>query len=139
MNGITPVSFNSNFQYVIPLKSFSSGVSFKANENLDTVDLISKNNNVEPARIGVVRLFFKYLNDEQVNAINRSGKLPENAKFIPKSDGTGYRIHNNFFGVRSGTRIIPAGYEVRRNWLGFAIVVPKGTEGLFIRSVKDSI
>ncbi len=133
INNVSSVDFkgyNTNL-YSMPEMN---RVSFMA-ENKNTSDVFVNSTEKQPPEISKIRLFFRYLNDEQVKAVNECGKLPKNAKFIPKSDGTGYRIHNNFFGVRSGTQIIPEGYEVRRNWLGFAIVVPKGTEGLFIRSL----
>jgi hypothetical protein len=68
--------------------------------------------------------------------VNKSGKLPENAKFVPGNNGTSYFLRPNWFGVTLGTRTIPAGFELKKNWLGFTLVLPKDTEGLFIKPKK---
>ena len=44
-----------------------------------------------------------------------------------------YSISNNILGVRVGTQTLPEGFEVKKNFLGQAVVLPKGSEGLFIR------
>ena len=82
--------------------------------------------------IGVLRLTTGLLTDEQVDNINKTRKLPDNAKFIPNGFGQ-YYIANNFFNMRAGTQTLPEGFEVKKNVLGFAVVVPKDTNGLLIK------
>lgn len=89
----------------------------------------------ETSKIGGFRLFFKRLTNEQINAVNESKKLPKNAKFKSKVGG-GYKVTNNWLNVSSGTKTLPAGFEVRKNFLGFTRVVPVDTEGLFIKKKK---
>ena len=105
---------------------------FKPENRTDEVEISSKKRNVQPPEISTARLMFGVLTDEQVDQINKSGKLPENAKFVMNGFGS-YAICNNFFNFRAGTRELPAGFEVKKNILGFAVVLPKGTDGAFIK------
>lgn len=115
--------------------------AFKA-EQTDATNLLDKeapsdslelgNKKSEPPKISRLRLMFNYLSDEQVKAVNESRRLPDNGKFVSKVGG-GYTISNNFFGFRAGTKELPVGFEMKRGFLGFAKVVPIGTEGAFIR------
>ena len=108
--------------------------AFRGNNENPGYDYEAENEMMtEPNSISIARLAFQYLNDAQIEEVNRTGMLPENAKFVRTSDGR-YIICNNFFGIRAGTRKIPEGYEVKRDFLGFAVVVPKETKGLFIRA-----
>lgn len=91
------------------------------------------NNKAEPPKISRLRLAFGFLTEDQVKGINEAGKLPDNAKFVMNNVGNGYTICNNFFGWRAGTKELPVGFEVKRNVFGFAIVVPKGTEGALVK------
>ncbi len=77
-------------------------------------------------------LLFHRLSDEQIKLINKTGELPENAKFVTGIFGR-YKIVNNWFNICTGTCILPFGYEVRKNLFGFAVVVPVGSKGLFLR------
>ena len=86
----------------------------------------------EPPKISRLRLALGLLTKKQIDQINAAGRLPDNAKFMQNGMG-GYTIHNNFFNLRHGTSTIPAGFEVRRNILGFATVQPIDTKGLFIK------
>ena len=96
-------------------------------------ELVLSSKEMDPPEISALRIMFGRLTDDQVAQINKSGKLPKNAKFI-QSNMTGfYGIFNNFFNISPGTQQLPEGYEIKKNLLGFAIVVPKGTEGAFIR------
>ena len=71
-------------------------------------------------------------NDEQIAQINKTRKLPPNAKFVPNAVGQ-YRIVNNFINLTVGTQTLPEGFEVKKNILGQAVVLPKGSDGLFIK------
>ncbi len=117
----------------------NDGVKLEKQPTEDT--FVKENNNAECAEgccngdcanIGVIRLATGFLTDAQVEEINKTGKLPENAKFIPNGVGQ-YIIANNFFNLRAGTQTMPEGFEVKKNFIGQAIVVPKGTQGLLIK------
>ena len=101
----------------------------KDNPN-DTTDF-NLTNKVNTPKISKTRLFFSRLTDEQISAVNKAGKLPEGAKFCMNGFG-GYEICNNFFNFRAGTQTIPAGFELKKDILGFTIVVPKDMKGAFI-------
>lgn len=107
-------------------------LGFKAEDSRDCVDV---KKTIQPPKIGRLRLLFSRLTNEQINAVNESRKLPNNAKFSKTVYG-GYKIHNNFFGIRAGTKTLPEGYELKKGLLGFTVVVPKDTEGLLIRDAK---
>ncbi len=87
----------------------------------------------EVPQISWLRTVFSRLTKEQINAINETGQLPKNVKFVKDPVGN-YSITYNYAGITEGTRTLPAGYEVRQDVLGFTRVVPKDTEGLFIRN-----
>lgn len=86
----------------------------------------------KPPKINCVRIIFNRLTDEQIEQINKSGKLPDNAKFVTNESG-GYSISPNIFGLTTGTQILPEGFEVKKNKLGVTVVLPKGTSGLLIK------
>ena len=109
--------------------------NFSANteQKPDSLELSQNANEMKPPRISRLRLWLGILSKKQGNKINQSGKLPKKAKFVKAEKGD-YKIVNNFFGLKQGTQILPDGYEVKRNLLGFAKVVPTGTKGLFLRN-----
>jgi len=90
---------------------------------------------VSAPKISRIRLLFNRLTDEQIKQVNESGMLPENAKFYSNGMG-GYALGNNFFNISTGTRQLPAGYELQKNLLGFTVVVPKGSDGLFVNKAE---
>ncbi len=85
--------------------------------------------------IGRFRLLFKRLTKEQIKQVNETGMLPPTARFY-NSFGY-YSVGNKFVGLTSGTRKLPAGFELKQNFLGFTRVVPKGTTGVFVRKTKE--
>ena len=85
------------------------------------------------AIISRFQLILNRLSDEQIKLINETGELPQNAKFVHKIGG--YKIVNNWFNFRTGTSVLPFGYEVRKNIFGFTIVVPVGSKGFFIKNL----
>ena len=98
----------------------------------DKVDISAKANTVQPPEISAARLFFRVLTDEQISQINEAIRLPQNAKFVMNGFG-GYAITNNFFNFRAGTKILPEGFEVRKDIFGMAVVLPKGMEGAVLK------
>lgn len=102
----------------------------------DEAKFSTKTEKPAPPEISTIRLMFSRLTDEQIAQINDSGKLHENAKFVMNGYG-GYTICNNFFNLRVGTRELPQGFEVKKNVMGFATVLPKGAEGAFIKKANS--
>lgn len=102
----------------------------------DTVEIKTK---VKPPKISTFRLLFGVLTDEQIDQVNKSQKLPKNAKFVRDGYG-GYRVAANLMGLTVGTRKLPEGFEVRKNVIGFSCVLPKDSEGLMVKkkSNKDN-
>lgn len=84
--------------------------------------------------ISRARAMFNRLTDEQIKAINETGKLPEGVK-IEKDAYGNYHIGNNFINLTPGTRTVPAGYELKKDWMGFTVIVPKDTESVLIKDV----
>ena len=92
----------------------------------------SQNNNIvyaEYPHISWIRAVTGILSYEQINAINQTRHLPENVKIMQNGAG-GYTIGYNYFGIRAGTRTVPAGFELKKDVFGFAHVVPMDTDGL---------
>ena len=109
----------------------------KFEEVKDTVEISKPESNVEtkiePPKISRIRLMFSRLTDEQIKAVNESKMLPENAKFV----FGGKTICNNFFNFSAGARKLLPGYELKKNILGFTVVVPEGTKGFFIKKTPE--
>ena len=57
--------------------------------------------------------------------------MPEGT-VIAKDENGNYYITSDILNLQSGTRTLPKGYEVKKDKLGFAIVVPAGTKGILI-------
>lgn len=90
------------------------------------------------------------LSKDEIQLINRERKVPANADFTKKCETTKvcssdrsdcktintgdchWEIENNYTGL-TGTRDLPAGYEVRQNCLGFTTVVREGERGICLR------
>ena len=85
-----------------------------------------------PPDISWGRAVTGFLTDDQVAALHETGKLPENVKFVPNGVG-GYSIVYNYLNVTSGTHDVPQGFEVKRDFMGVAHVVPRGTDGLIYK------
>lgn len=99
-------------------------------------DFISSNQETQENtdKISWARATFNRLTDEQIKNINETGRLPEGVK-IEKDPYGNYSIGNNFINFTPGTRTVPAGYELKKDWLGFTVIVPKDTESILIHDV----
>lgn len=86
----------------------------------------------EPPEISWGRACTGFLTQDQVNAINETRRLPDNVKIMRDGLG-GYILSYNYLGIRAGTHTIPEGFEIKRDVLGIAHVLPKDTFGLFYR------
>ena len=90
------------------------------------------NNMSEPPKISWGRAVSGFLTQEQIDMINETGRLPDNVKIIPNGAG-GYTFDYNYFGLRAGTQTVPAGFEMKRDIIGVAHVVPKDTNGILYK------
>lgn len=79
-------------------------------------------------KIGFLRTAFGRLTDEQIEAINRTRRVPQNLKFNQFK-----ALKYNFFNITAGTRTVPEGYELRKNKFGFTKLVLIDSEGLFLK------
>lgn len=129
-NGLNKIPFKSAPQQP-PVQNQSPEIAFKQELKKDVVEL-DKPEDLTPPEIGMLRLGTGFLTDEQVAQINKTKKLPPNAKFVPNAVGQ-YRIVNNFINLTVGTQTLPEGFEVKKNILGQAVVLPKDSDGLFIK------
>lgn len=128
-----------------------SGMPFKTMQNVKAVtsrnvtgtyfkgeEKLAKNVNAkakDPTKIGYFRAVFSRLTDEQINNVNESGKLNGNVKFRSNGQG-GYVIVPNIMNVSVGTKTLPAGFELKKNFLGFTCVVPKDSESILLKKSK---
>lgn len=104
-----------------------------SSNNTDTVHFTKENAEIiDMPEIGFIRVAFNRLTDEQIAAINKNKKLPNNAKFVPDGQGR-YIITNNIANIRVGTQTLPAGFEVKKDAFGFTCVVPEGSHGLLLK------
>jgi len=130
MNSVNSIGAVNTAMRALPEEQAAPDFKPDLTQKPDVVELSS--GETEPPKISAARIMFRVLTDEQIDQINKSGKLPSNGKFIQNGMGS-YDISNNFFNLTAGTQILPEGYEVKKNVFGFAMVVPKGTEGALIQ------
>ena len=130
-NGYNKTAFKSTLQNPVQTQTQTPEITFKQELKKDVVEL-DKPEDLTPPEIGMLRLGTGFLTDEQIAQINKTKKLPSNAKFVPNAVGQ-YRIVNNFINLTVGTQSLPEGFEVKKNILGQAVVLPKGSDGLFIK------
>jgi len=102
----------------------------------DSVEISNKASvETEPPKIGIIRLVFGRLSNEQIKQVNESGMLPKNAKFVMTGQGT-FVIRPNFLNVVPGTRKLPEGFEVKKDVLGFTTVLPKGMKSILLKDAE---
>ena len=122
-----------SYQYQqIPI--FKNNIKINKQENLHNSELgITNDEQSKINNINKLRLITSMLTDKQIEQINKTGLLPDNAKFIFDGKVCRYYIANNFFGIRAGTQTLPEGFEVKKNLIGQAVAVPKNTKSIFIQ------
>ena len=111
------------FMKIVPVDQKSIFLRNKTKTISDTV----KNNK----DINFLQAETSLLTDKQIKEINKTKKMPEGT-VIAKDELGNYYITSDIFNLQSGTRTLPKGYEVKKDKLGFAIVVPIGTKGILI-------
>ena len=100
-------------------------------------DFVSKDKQVEEKQcptISWTQAAFNLLNDEQIKSINETRRLPEGVKIVKDVNGN-FKLTNNYMNFTPGTRTVPEGYEFKKDWLGFTVIVPKDTESILIKDV----
>ena len=75
------------------------------------------------SKIGFLEAATGLLSDEQIAQINSTRQVPEGT-IIVKTENGEYDIENDRLNLTTGTRTLPEGYEVRKNILGAAKIVP---------------
>lgn len=83
--------------------------------------------------ISGVRVFFNRLTDEQIAQVNETKQLPKNAKIIDEIPTGHPRLTWNLFDITPGTHQLPAGYELKKDILGFTRVVREGTQAWYLK------
>lgn len=91
-----------------------------------------QNTNINKTDIGFMEAAFQVLTDKQIEEINRTKKLPEGT-VIQKDEHGDFYITGDVTNLSTGTRTLPKGFEVKKNVFGYAIIVPEGTRGIFIK------
>ena len=107
----------------------SDGIKLSDSQYADSFKKTAKGN----LKVNPLRIWFNRLTKEQIKAINETRQLPKNIKIRPNDVGTGFHIYHNIFNLKSGTTSLPEGFELRQNRLGFTRLLPKDTEGFWIR------
>ncbi len=82
--------------------------------------------------IGFLQAATGLLTDKQIENINKSGVVPEGTIIVKTFDGR-YELENDRLGLERGTRQIPAGYEIRKDLLGFIEIVPVDQKSILLR------
>lgn len=89
-------------------------------------DSIEINNKIEPPELTALQIIFNTFTDEQIAQINKAKMLPENACFIyqdfsrtrgHKYEDPYYLIGLRIIKIENRERILPEGYEVKRDLL----------------------
>lgn len=109
------------FAKIVPIDQKS--IFLRKKENPDTI----KND----VNIKFFEALSGLLNDEQIDTINKTRKMPEGT-IIAKDESGNFYITTDALNIETGTRTLPDGYEVKKNRFGFAVVVPVDTKGIFI-------
>ncbi len=81
--------------------------------------------------INIFRVLFNRFTKAQIDSVNETGQLPENAKFVKDEFGS-YTIINDFLSLTLGTHELPTGYELKKDILGFTVVTPIKEKSLLI-------
>lgn len=105
----------------------------KIEEKSDTIELTQTKDKTQPLKISRWRLFFDRLTQDQINEINTTKMLPENAKF----EFGGKLLANNWCNYTGGTRKLLPGYELKNSILGFTSVVPEGTKDFWFKKTPE--
>ena len=128
----------SNFSVKSTPASTPANTSFKSNvfEGFP-VDIFefSKPEKVQiyPPKINMARILFHRLTKDQIEAVNTSGQLPKNAKFVDGEVSGEPKMTWNLLDWSKGTHTLPAGYEMKNDILGFTHVVRTDTKAWWLK------
>lgn len=110
------------FIEIVPIDQ--KGIFLKEKEN--------KTSTTNKTKISTSEAFTGILSDKQIKSINETKQMPEGT-LIAKDKTGNYYITSDAMQLSTGTRTLPKGYEVKKDRLGFAVVVPEGTRSLMIK------
>lgn len=88
---------------------------------------------ITPPKINMARVLFHRLTKDQIDAVNSSGELPKNAKFVDNEISGEPCMTWNLLDWSKGTHTLPAGYEMKNDILGFTHVVRKDTQAWWLK------
>lgn len=88
---------------------------------------------VKPPKISFPRILFHRLKKEQIQHINETRQLPQNAKIKDNEINGKPQLTWNIADITAGTHKLPEGYELKNDILGFTHVVREGTQSIFMR------
>ena len=114
----------------------TSTMSFKGKSKEDEGGLEFKERNSND--ISLTRATFSRLTNEQIDNANETGKIQGKAKIVQGQSG-GFQIAPNFMNLVVGTKTIPAGYELRKDWAGFTAVLPKDSESILLKKKPEKL
>ena len=83
--------------------------------------------------ISGIRVFFNRYTDEQIAQVNEAGQLPKNAKVVDDVNFGKPRLTWNLWDITPGTHKLPAGYELKKDILGFTHLVREGTQAWYLK------
>ena len=131
-NAYSNVSVKSTPASTPAVASFKSGV-FEGFP-VDTFEF-SKQEKVQvyPPKINMARILFHRLTKDQIEAVNTSGQLPKNAKFVDGEVSGEPKLTWNLLDWSKGTHTLPTGYEMKNDILGFTHVVRKDTQAWWLK------
>ena len=89
------------------------------------------------SKIGFLEAATGLLSDEQIAQINSTRQVPEGTIIVKTEDGD-YDIENDRLNLTTGTRTLPEGYEVRKNILGAAKIVPIDQKSIFLKKKEQT-
>ena len=88
---------------------------------------------IYPPKINIARVLFHRLTKDQIAAVNSSGQLPKNAKFVDNELSGEPKMTWNLLDWSKGTHTLPAGYEMKNDILGFTHVVRTDTNAWWLK------
>ena len=88
---------------------------------------------IYPPKINIARVLLHRLTQGQIDAVNTSGILPKNAKFVDNEITGEPKLTWNLLDWSKGTHTLPTGYEMKNDILGFTHVVRTDTQAWWLK------
>ena len=127
-------NLKTNVPIMMPKDNFDWGIFGELPKTMPQTDIFKPQVEEKKApEISGVRVFFNRLTDEQIAQVNESGKLPKNAKVVDDVAIGKPRLTWNLWDITPGTHKMPAGYELKKDILGFTHLVREGTQAWYLK------